>query len=138
MHRYYVLNVIKELSDQQVRYAPREKKIEQCRRAEKLYQEINRNETYTYRFICAGITDFRAEMHQNVVLDGKKVKHDLLLFIEDVFDAANVSVEEVNEKVWTIEELCKQFNVSSKTISRWRKQGLVTRRFILDFMFMLE
>jgi RNA polymerase primary sigma factor/RNA polymerase sigma factor len=130
MHRYYVLNVIKELSDQQVRYAPREKKIEQCRRAEKLYQEINRNETYTYRFICAGITDFRAEMHSNVMLDGKKVKHDLLLFIEDVFDAANVSVEEVNEKVWTIEELCKRFNVSSKTISRWRKQGLVTRRFI--------
>jgi RNA polymerase primary sigma factor/RNA polymerase sigma factor len=130
MHRYYVLNVIKELSDQQVRYAPREKKIEQCRRAEKLCQEISRNETYTYRFICSGITDFRAEMHQNVMLDGKKVKHDLLLFIEDVYDAANVSVEEVNEKVWTIEELCKRFNVSSKTISRWRKQGLVTRRFI--------
>ncbi|MDR0705423.1 MAG: sigma-70 family RNA polymerase sigma factor [Planctomycetaceae bacterium] len=130
MHCYYVLNVIKELSDQQVRYAPREKKIEQCRRAEKLYQEISRNETYTYRFICAGITDFRTEMHQDVMLDGKKVKHDLLLFIEDVYDAANVSVEEVNEKVWTIEELCKRFNVSSKTISRWRKQGLVTRRFI--------
>ncbi|MDR2754705.1 MAG: sigma-70 family RNA polymerase sigma factor [Planctomycetaceae bacterium] len=130
MHRYYSLNVIKELSDQQVRYAPRDKKIEQCRRAEKLYQEINRNETYTYRFICAGITDFRAEMHQEAMLDGKKVKHDLLLFIEDVFDAANVSVAEIEEKVWTIEELCKRFNVSSKTISRWRKQGLVTRRFI--------
>ncbi|MDR2438640.1 MAG: sigma-70 family RNA polymerase sigma factor [Planctomycetaceae bacterium] len=130
MHRYYSLNVIKELSDQQVRYAPRDKKIEQCCRAEKLYQEINRNETYTYRFICTGITDFRAEMHQDVMLDGKKVKHDLLLFIEDVYDAANVSVTEVNEKVWTIEELCKRFNVSSKTISRWRKQGLVTRRFI--------
>ncbi|MDR2117746.1 MAG: sigma-70 family RNA polymerase sigma factor [Planctomycetaceae bacterium] len=130
MRRYYFLNVIKELSDQQVRYAPRDKKIEQCHRAEKLYQEINRNETYTYRFICAGITDFRAEMHQDVTLDGKKVKHDLLLFIEEVYDAANVSVTEVNEKVWTIEELCKRFNVSSKTISRWRKQGLVTRRFI--------
>ncbi|MDR0338537.1 MAG: sigma-70 family RNA polymerase sigma factor [Planctomycetaceae bacterium] len=130
MHRYYSLNVMKELADQQVRYAPREKKIEQSRRAEKLYQEISRNETYTYRFICAGITDFRAELHQDVMLDGKKVKHDLLLFIEDVFDAANVSVAEVDEKVWTIEELCKRFNVSSKTISRWRNQGLVTRRFI--------
>ncbi|MDR1270831.1 MAG: sigma-70 family RNA polymerase sigma factor [Planctomycetaceae bacterium] len=130
MRRHYFLSVIKELTEQQVRYAPREKKIEQSRRAEKLYQEINRNETYTYRFICAGITDFRAEMYQDVTLDGKKVKHDLLLFVEDVFDAADVSVAEVNEKVWTIEELCKRFNVSSKTISRWRKQGLVTRRFI--------
>jgi len=32
----------------------------------------------------------------------------------------------------TVEELARQFKVSTKTISRWRRQGLVSRRFVLD------
>ena len=32
----------------------------------------------------------------------------------------------------TVEELSKMFNVSTKTISRWRQQGLVSRRFVFD------
>jgi RNA polymerase primary sigma factor/RNA polymerase sigma factor len=40
--------------------------------------------------------------------------------------------EAAGERVLTIEELARQFNVSTKTISRWRKQGLVSRRFVFD------
>ena len=36
------------------------------------------------------------------------------------------------ERVLTVEELAKQFNVSTKTISRWRRHGLVSRRFVMD------
>ena len=32
----------------------------------------------------------------------------------------------------TVEELAKQFNVSTKTISRWRELGLVSRRLVFD------
>ena len=32
----------------------------------------------------------------------------------------------------TVEELARQFNVSTKTISRWRRLGLVSRRFVMD------
>jgi RNA polymerase primary sigma factor len=35
----------------------------------------------------------------------------------------------VNEPVLSIEELAKQFNVSTKTISRWREHGLVAQRY---------
>ena len=41
-------------------------------------------------------------------------------------------VETAGERVLTVEQLAKQFNVSTKTISRWRRQGLVSRRFVLD------
>jgi RNA polymerase primary sigma factor/RNA polymerase sigma factor len=41
-------------------------------------------------------------------------------------------VEDVGEPVHTVDELSKMFNVSTKTISRWREQGLVSRRFIFD------
>ena len=36
------------------------------------------------------------------------------------------------ESVLSVQELARQFNVSTKTINRWRRQGLVSRRFVLD------
>ena len=36
------------------------------------------------------------------------------------------------ERVYTVEELSKHLNVSTKTISRWRRQGLVGFRFVSD------
>jgi len=36
------------------------------------------------------------------------------------------------EPVLSVQELARQFNVSTKTINRWRRQGLVGRRFVLD------
>ena len=36
------------------------------------------------------------------------------------------------ERVLTVEELSEMFKVSTKTISRWRQQGLVSRRFVFD------
>ena len=54
------------------------------------------------------------------------------LLVEDVSDAANVPADAVGERVVTIDELSKQLKVSTKTIARWRKQGLVSRRFVFD------
>ncbi len=42
------------------------------------------------------------------------------------------SAEEFGQPVHTVEDLSKMFNVSTKTISRWRQQGLVSRKFIFD------
>jgi RNA polymerase primary sigma factor/RNA polymerase sigma factor len=56
----------------------------------------------------------------------------LRLFVEDVSDAANIPVGDAGEPVHTVEELSKMFKVSTKTISRWRQQGLVSRRFVFD------
>jgi RNA polymerase primary sigma factor/RNA polymerase sigma factor len=50
--------------------------------------------------------------------------------IEDLSDSADVAVSEVAEPVHTVEELSKMFSVSTKTISRWRDSGLVSRRLL--------
>ena len=65
-------------------------------------------------------------------ISGEDLVHDVCLFIEDVSDAADIRREEVPEQVHTVEELAKMFNVSTKTISRWRGQGLPSRRLIMD------
>ncbi len=38
----------------------------------------------------------------------------------------------MREPVHTVEDLSKNFNVSTKTISRWRRQGLVSRKFVFS------
>lgn len=123
---------MRQLRDQLVRFAPRDKRLEQVARAEKLLSEVQPERTYTYEYVCFRITDFRPESAPDAKIGGEDLARDLCLFIEDVSDAADVRVEDVPEQVYTVDELSKMFNVSTKTISRWRGQGLVSRRMIFD------
>ena len=132
MHTDYRNPGLRQLRDQQVRFAPREKKIDQVDRAEKLLGEIDPSRTYTYEYLCFRITDYRPEAYPHLKLTGEEAQHDLRLFVEDVSDAADVPLEAAGERVLTVDELSKEFNVSTKTVSRWRQQGLVGRRFVVD------
>ena len=118
MHTEYQSTIIKQLRDQQVRFAPREKKLEQANRAEKLLAEIEPQKTYSYEYVCFRITDYRPDAAIDNTLSGQEACHDLRLFVEDVSDAADVRVEDASEPVHTVEELSKLFKVSTKTISR--------------------
>ncbi|MCR9115778.1 MAG: sigma-70 family RNA polymerase sigma factor [bacterium] len=129
----YTNDALARLRDQQVRYAPREVKIEQVERAEDLLNEIDPERTYSYEYLRYRITDYRPDTEGvGETMPGDEVHHDLRLFVEDVSEAANLKAEEAGEPILTIDELSKMFNVSTKTISRWRNQGLVSRRFIVD------
>ncbi len=132
MHTDYINPAIRELRDQHVRFAPREKKIEQVDRAEKLLGELELERTYSYEYLCFRITTYRPESYPDLRLTGHEATHDLQLFVEDVSEAANVSADSVGEQVLTVDELAGQFQVSTKTISRWRRQGLISRRFVFD------
>jgi RNA polymerase primary sigma factor len=132
MHADYNIPILKQLRDQQVRFAPREKKVEQVNRAESLLSEIDPGRTYSYEYLCYRITDFRPEVTPPTTMTGEQASHDLRLFVEDVSDAANMHVKDIPEPVHTVEELSKLFKVSTKTITRWREQGLVSRRFIFQ------
>jgi RNA polymerase primary sigma factor/RNA polymerase sigma factor len=132
MHADYNIPILKQLRDQQVRFAPREKKVEQVNRAEKLLAELDPSRTYSYEYLCFRITDFRPETVPSTTMTGSDAWHDLRLFVEDVSDAADIRAQEMPEPVHTVEELSKLFKVSTKTIARWRDQGLVSRRFIFE------
>ncbi len=124
--------LIKQLRDQQVRVTSRDKKLEHVNRAEKLLAEVDPGRSYPYDYLCYRITEYRPDTPAGVTVPGKELAHDLRLFVEDVSDSANVKVEDAGEPVHTVDELSKMFNVSTKTISRWRELGLVSRRFLFD------
>ncbi len=132
MHTDYLNPAIRQLRDQQVRFAPREKKLEQAEQAEKLLGELDSRRVYSYQYVCFRVTSFRPDAYPDLQLTGQEASHDLRLFVEDVSDAANVSTDSMDESVLTVDELADRFRVSTKTISRWRRQGLVSRRFVMD------
>ena len=94
--------------------------------------EIDPARTYTYEYLCYRITNFRPGEYPDLKLPGRDAGHDLRLFVEDLSDAANVPAGAAGEQVLTVEGLARRFNVSTKTISRWRRLGLVSRRFVMD------
>lgn len=130
MHASYRSQLMQELRDQQVRFAPKPKKLEQIDRAERLLGELDPQKTYSYEYLCYRITDYRPELARDQTMPGDVARHDVRLFVEDVSDAADIRAEDVHEPVHTVEALSRLFNVSTKTISRWRQEGLVSRRFV--------
>jgi RNA polymerase primary sigma factor len=131
MHENYRIAALKQLRDQ-LRYAPRDTKLAQADRAEKLLEELQPGKTYTYEYICFRITEYRPQQFPGLKMAGHEASHDLRLFVEDVTDAAGIEAQAVGEPVFTVDDLSRQFRVSTKTIARWRQKGLVSRRFMFD------
>jgi len=132
MQRAYKNNVIDRLRRQQSRYAPREKRLEQIEAAERLIAEVDPEKKYPYEYICFRITGIRPETDATEKMAGDDLRHDLRLLVEDLSDSADLEADTVGEPVLTVDELASQFNVSTKTISRWRELGLVSRRLVFD------
>jgi RNA polymerase primary sigma factor/RNA polymerase sigma factor len=132
MHTDYLSPAIRQLRDQQLLFAPCEKQIEQADLAEKLLNELDLKQTYACQYVCHRITNNGHESNPDLRFTGEEARHDLRLLVEDLSDAAKVPVSAAGERVLLIDELARQFRVSTKTVSRWRQQGLVSRRFLFD------
>jgi RNA polymerase primary sigma factor/RNA polymerase sigma factor len=132
MQRDYQNPELRELRDQQIRFAPRVKKLQQVEAAERLIAEIDSDKTYPYEYVCFRVTGYRPTEPAPSKITGDDLRHDLRLFVEDLSDSADMAADNIGEQVLTVEELAKQFNVSTKTISRWRELGLVSRRLVFD------
>lgn len=121
---------IRQLKDQQVRYAPRDARLEQIQQAELLLEEIDLEEDYRYQDLCYRITSYRPELYPDLIVNGRDAAHDLRLFVEDLSDSADIPADSLDEEVYTVEDVSKYYKVSTKTVDRWRNRGLVSRRFM--------
>jgi RNA polymerase primary sigma factor len=122
----YKNQALKELANQQVRFSPPQRRLEQLKRAEQLLTEIDPMREYPYQFVCFRVTDFRSDANLGLLIPGVDVIHDLGLWINEMaVSLPAIPVEEVAEPVLTIDEFSKKLNVTTKTINRWRKRGLI-------------
>jgi RNA polymerase primary sigma factor len=122
----YNQTALQELTDQQVRFAPPVRRLEHMARAERLLAEIDPVKEYPYQYVVFRLTDYRPDAYADVLIPGHDLSHDLGNMIADLARSMPaVPVENVPEQVLTLEQISKKLNVTTKTINRWRKRGLI-------------
>src|SRR5262249_9497199 len=68
----------------------------------------------------------RSDDHPNLLIRGEDLKHDLNLFLERVARTLQATpLEMPAEPMFSLAQVSERLNVSTKTISRWRKHGLI-------------
>src|SRR5262245_2037729 len=103
---------LKQLTDQQVRFAPPARRREQLARAQQLLGEVEPGRKYPYQWVCFRITEFRPESYPDLLIDGTDLAHDLTRMIEAL--GGTVPAAEPDDPLVTLEELGKRWNVSTK------------------------
>jgi len=100
--------------------------------AEGLLELIDPERTYPYEFVVYRLTGYRSRGRKPAAepMSGKDVRSDLLRLILDICDSYEMSADDYSEPVYDTAALARQFNVSTKTIQRWRRSGLPARRLV--------
>jgi RNA polymerase primary sigma factor len=114
----------------QLSFTPQDARLSQLASAEQLLLEIEPAKAYPFNFIIYRITGYHPRQLDQALLTGMALQHDLGLLVEQVSQTLNLQENEAPEPVMTIEDVAQRFNVTSKTIQRWRRRGLAARRFV--------
>src|SRR5262245_62374889 len=105
---------LKQFADQQVRFAPPARRLEQLSRAEHLLAEIEPTRSYPYQYVVFRITDYRPNSYPDLLIEGPTLEHDLCLLIDALARSTPaVPVEAVEEPVLTLDEISERLNVST-------------------------
>ncbi len=128
MTRFYN-HALKQLAEQQVQLAPEAVRLDQLDRAESVIATLEPGSSYRFQDLCEQVTNARPHGHHDLMIKGADAAHDLGLFVEELSQSLNMPADLAGEPVLTVDDVSQQYNVSTKTVDRWRKRGLVSRRF---------
>jgi RNA polymerase sigma factor (sigma-70 family) len=126
----YRIDSIGDLA-RQLEFTPQEARGAQVASAESLLHSIDPAKAYPLDYVIFRITGYhRKAVNPGELLAGIALQHDLGLLIERVSDTLDVRTGSLAEPVLSIDDVTERFNVTSKTIQRWRRKGLPARRFL--------
>ncbi len=100
--------------------------------AEALLRIINPDREYPYDFVVYRTTGYRGRRSGPTAepMTGRSLCADLQQLMLDVCDSFALHADDCGEMVYDTHSLARRFNVSTKTIQRWRRRGLPARRLI--------
>ncbi|AQT67446.1 RNA polymerase sigma factor RpoD [Anaerohalosphaera lusitana] len=109
----------------ELKFAPRPKRLEQLYAARDLLAIVEEDREYPLEFVCFRVTGYRPrQILSGTLIKGDQLANDLQTFMDRLSTALKLRADEQPEPVLTIADLCEKFNVSAKTVQRWRKRGL--------------
>ena len=117
----------------QLRFTPEKKRRKQLDAAEQLFAIVDKNKEYPFEFVCFRITGFHLKSEiETPLIKGDELLEDLRIFITKLSGRLAEPVAEQHQKIYTNQELAEAMRVSTKTIYRWRKRGLIARKYVFD------
>lgn len=100
--------------------------------AEALVRIINPASEYPYEFVLYRLTGYRPRRSRSLggMMVGKGLRADLLRLMLDLCDSFTLRTSDYREPVCDTLALAQRFHVSTKTVQRWRRNGLPARRLV--------
>ena len=100
--------------------------------AELLIRIVESGRTYPFEFIFFRLTGYRPPPGQVSagMLQGKGLLGDLQSLMFDVCDSFELRTTDYRGSVFDTPSLARRFNISTKTVQRWRRRGMPSRRLI--------
>ncbi|MHC4071383.1 MAG: sigma-70 family RNA polymerase sigma factor [Planctomycetota bacterium] len=115
----------------QLRFTPEKKRRKQLDAAEELFAIVDKDREYPFEFVFFRITGFNLKRSNGgELVKGDELLEDLRVFISKLSGQLAGPVTEQSERIRTVPELAEAVGVSTKTIYRWRKRGLIPRKYI--------
>ncbi|UCE50173.1 MAG: sigma-70 family RNA polymerase sigma factor [Phycisphaerales bacterium] len=115
----------------QLRFTPEKKRRKQLDAAEQLFAIIDPDKEYPFEFVFFRITGFNLKSPDGgELIKGDQLLEDLRIFISKLGGKLARPIAEQTETIYTVAELADRIGVSTKTIYRWRKRGLIPRKYI--------
>ncbi len=99
-------------------------------RLEALLLELDPQRTYPFEFLYYRVTGFRPAEQSQQTFRGEEVMPDLLLVLDALSETVPAPVGEARDQVMTVEQVAGRHNVSVRTVRRWRRRGLVARKYV--------
>jgi hypothetical protein len=115
----------------ELRYTPRDALRRCVERTESLAMEIDAETTYPMEWVVFRVTGYRPKDAPDEMLVGEALIADLSALLEHLCDALGLAEDELTGGWYSVDELAERWSVSRRTIERYRRQGLVARRYQL-------
>ncbi len=121
-----------ELSHQ-LTISPKRQRLSQIMGIESLLSLIDKKRTYPYDMVCHAITGYRnrRELVKGPIA-GDKLVGDLVLMAEQITRKTAIATTEIEDCFYTYDDVAEKLEVSTKTIRRWRRRGLMGFRAVFE------
>lgn len=113
----------------QLMLSPPEVRRRHADRLERLLLNLEPDRVYPYEFIYFRVTGFRPAENYMESYRGEELQPELHRSLERLTETVPQPADELEEPVRTIDELRGRFEVSRRTLHRWRRRGLVARKY---------
>lgn len=116
----------------QLERGPKRLRLRQLLNIEFLLSVVEPDKQYPYDFACHALTGYRpaaGDFASDRLLDGESLTSDLVTLAEQLSEDADMPVSAWPEPAYSVADLAERFDVSTKTIFRWRRRGLAGWRF---------